>query len=210
MPISHRKAQHGLNRMGKTNIILLIVALVLTTLLVGCLAPVIEGTQQGYDATRRVMLKHGATPTDPVEQYKLGNTYCCKGGGPLNDLSIYDNENATLWYCQSARQGFAPAQLQLARLYSGHAIRGVHVVLRASALVGNADTDFSTALMWASKAAENKDGEGDIDDAIELRKEIADKVTDEELAKTARLMKNWQAAACQWHEVIPPIKNTEK
>ena len=116
--------------------------LVLSFSLVGCLAPVIEGTQQGYDATRRAMLKHDVRPIDPVEQYKLGNTYCCKGGGPLNDLSIYDNNNATYWYCKSARQGYAPAQLQLARLYSGHAIRGIHVVLRASALVGNSETDF--------------------------------------------------------------------
>ena len=50
--------------------------------------------------------------------------------------------------------------MQLARLYSGHAIRGIHVVLRASALVGDAGTDFSSALMWPSLAADNK-GEGD-------------------------------------------------
>ena len=179
-------------------------------LLNGCYAPIIEGAQQGYDATKRKSIKvTDASPNDPVAQYKLGNTYCCKGGGPLNDLSIYDNNKATYWYCKSARQGYGPAQLQLARLYSGHAIRGIHVVLRASALVGDAETDFSSALMWASLAADNK-GEGDADDAAELRKEIVGKATDEERARAATLLKHWHTATCEWAEVISSRKNMEK
>jgi hypothetical protein len=196
--------------MCKNDFTLLLVALVITLSLNGCYAPVIEGAQQGYDATKRKSIKTtDASPEDPVAQFKLGNTYCCKGGGPLNDLSIYDNSKATFWYCKSARQDYAPAQLQLARLYSGHAIRGLHVVLRASALVGNVETDLSSALMWASLAADNK-GEGDADDAAELHKEILDKATDEERSKSANLMKNWKIAACQWDDVFPPIKNKEK
>ena len=186
--------------------------IVATTLLLinSCYAPLIEGAQQGYDATKRASIKTAdASPIDPVAQYKLGNTYCCKGGGPLNDLSIYDNNKATYWYCKSARQGYGPAQLQLARLYSGHAIRGVHVVLRASALIGDAETDFSSALMWANLAADNK-GEGDVDDATELRKEIVDKSTDEERARAATLLKRWHTAACEWAEVISPNKSSEK
>ena len=182
------------------------VALALCLMLEGCYAPVIEGAQQGYDATRRGMLKHEGITNDPVEQFKLGNTYCCKGGGPMDNLSIYDNDKATYWYCKSARQGYGPAQLQLARLYSGHAIRGVHVALRASALVGNAETNFSSALMWAGLAA-NNDGEGDVDDAVELRDKIVNKVTEKERISTADLMENWQTAACQWAEVIPSSKN---
>ena len=181
-----------------------------TLLLNGCYAPMIEGAQQSYDATKRASIKTAdASPNDPVAQYKLGNTYCCKGGGPLNDFSIYDNNKATYWYCKSARQGYAPAQLQLARLYSGHAIRGIHVVLRASALVGDAETNFSNALMWASLAADNK-GEGDAVDAAELRKEIVDKTTDEERTRASNLLKHWHTAACEWAEVIPSNKNTEK
>ena len=175
-----------------------------------CYTPAIEGAQQGYDAAKRKAIKTAdASPNDPVAQYKLGNTYCCKGGGPLNDLSIYDNNKATYWYCKSARQGYGPAQLQLARLYSGHAIRGIHVVLRASALVGDAETDFSSALMWASLAADNK-GEGDADDAAELRKEIVGKATDEERARATILLKHWQTATCEWAKVISSSKNTEK
>ena len=145
----------------------------------------------------------------PETQFKLGNTYCCKGGGPLDDLSIYDNNKATYWYCKAARQDYGPAQLQLARLYSGHAIRGVHVALRASALVGTTETDFSSALMWASLAADNT-GEGDVDDAVELRNKISDKVTDKERARTAGLMENWQTAACQWDEVLLTRKGLER
>ena len=196
--------------MYKNNFSLPLLALATTLLLNGCYTPIIEGAQQGYDATKRASIKTAdASPNDPIAQYKLGNTYCCKGGGPLNDLSIYDNNKATYWYCKSARQGYAPAQLQLARLYSGHAIRGIHVVLRASALVGNAETDLGSALMWASLAADNK-VEGDADDAAELRKEIVDKATDEERARATKLLKRWRTAACEWAEVIPSSKNTEK
>ncbi len=195
--------------MVKTNLIILLLVFTLTMLSSACYAPVIEGAQQGYDATKRVMLKHDATPVDPAEQFKLGNTYCCKGGGPLNDMSIYDNSKATYWYCKSARQGYGPAQLQLARLYSGHAIRGVHVILRTSALVGTAETDFSSALMWAELTANNV-GEGDVDDAIELRSKLTNKVTDKERERTVSLMENWQTAACQWNEVMLTHNDREK
>jgi TPR repeat protein len=179
-------------------------------LLNGCYTPVIEGAQQGYDASRRESLKtEAAFSDDPVADYDLGNNYCCKGGGPMDDLTIYDNNKATHWYCKAARQGYGPAQLQLARIYSGHAIRGLHVALRASALVDTAETDLGVALMWASLAAKNK-GEGDIDDATELRTEITQKATKKERSRAAALMKSWRSAPCEWAEVFPSSKNTEK
>ena len=188
---------------------LLLVIFTLPVLLNGCYTPVIEGAQQGYDASRRGMLKAKAKSDDPIAEYKLGNNYCCKGGGPMDDLSIYDNNKATYWYCKSARQGYGPAQLRLARLYSGHAIRGLHVALRASALMGDTETDLSVALMWATLAANNK-GDGDIDDANELLNKITGEVTSEELARTTVLTQNWQTAICEWSEVISSSKNTEK
>lgn len=126
----------------------------------------------------------------------------------MDDLTIYDNNKATHWYCKAARHGYGPAQLQLARLYSGHAIRGLHVALRASALVGTTETDLSVALMWAILAANNK-GEGDVNDATELRNEITEKATNKERARAAILTKSWRTASCQWTEVFPPSKNTE-
>ena len=195
-----------------TNYLILPFEIVATALLLinSCYTPAIEGVQQGYDAAKRASIKaEDASPNDPVAQYKFGNTYCCKGGGPLNDFSIYDNNKATYWYCKSARQGYGPAQLQLARLYSGHAIRGIHVVLRASALVKDTETEFTRALMWASLAADNK-GKADTDDAAELRKEIVVKATDEERARVNELLKHWQTATCEWAEVISSSKSREK
>jgi len=190
-------------------IFLPLLVLAIPLLLEGCYAPVIEGAQQGYDASRRGPLKTEAASDDADAQYRLGNTYCCQGGGPMDDLSIYDNIKATHWYCKAARHGYGPAQLQLARLYSGHAIRGLHVALRASALVGTTDTDLGVALMWARLAA-NNEGDGDIDEATELRDEITEKATRKELARAVFLKKNWRTASCQWAEVFPPSKRTEK
>lgn len=185
-----------------------IALLAVPLLLDGCYTPVIEGAQQGYDASMRKSLKTEAASDNPVDEYNLGNNYCCQGGGPMDGLTVYDNNKATQWYCKAARQGYGPAQLQLARLYSGHAIRGLHVVLRASALIDTPETDFSVALMWASLAASNK-GDGDVNDATELRDKITQKVTSKERARATQLMKNWRTANCQWTEVIPQAKNTE-
>jgi len=110
---------------------LLLVIFIIPLLLDGCYAPLIEGAQQGYDASRRGSLKAEVESKDPVDEYNLGNNYCCRGGGPMDDMTVYDNNKATYWYCKAARQGYGPAQLQLARLYSGHAIRGLHVALSA-------------------------------------------------------------------------------
>jgi hypothetical protein len=184
--------------------------LTMAMLLDGCYAPVIEGAQQSYDGVKRQPLKTDVTSSnDPVAEYKLGNTYCCQGGGPLNDLSIYDNNKATYWYCKAARDGYGPAQLQLARLYSGHAIRGLHVMLRASSFVGTPETDLGVALMWAGIAANNKDT-GDVDDANELRIEIIQNATNEERARASMLTNEWQTASCEWSEVFPPGKHSEK
>ncbi|MFZ3088475.1 MAG: hypothetical protein WA123_10475 [Methylotenera sp.] len=183
--------------------------LTLPILLSGCYTPLIEGAQQGYDASQRGSLKTEASSNIPVDEYNLGNNYCCQGGGPMDDMTVYDNNKATHWYCKAARHGYGPAQLQLARLYSGHAIRGLHVALRASALMDNAETNLSVALMWASLAAKNK-GKGDIDDAAELRNKITQKATSKERARATTLIRNWRTAPCEWAEVIPQSKNKDK
>ena len=135
---------------------LLLAMLASPLLLEGCYTPLVEGAQQGYDAVRRDSLLEETATGDPVAQYKLGDTYCCRGGGPMDNLTVYDNAKATHWYCKSARQGYAPAQMRLAKMYSGHPIHGLHLALRASALVGTAETDLGVALMWASVAADRR------------------------------------------------------
>ncbi|HLX79911.1 MAG TPA: hypothetical protein VKS43_04940 [Burkholderiales bacterium] len=177
-------------------IILLLAVLVSALLLDGCYTPLVEGAQEGYDAIRRDTLQGKAT-SDPAAQYKLGDTYCCQGGGPMDKVSIYDNQKATYWYCKAARQGYGLAQLRLAQVYSGHPIHGLHIALRASALVGTAETDPGVALMWANVAANNG-----VDDATELRDEIMEHATSKERAKSATLIRYWRTAPCQWAEVI--------
>jgi TPR repeat protein len=179
--------------------------LTLPLLLQGCYTPLIEGAQQGYDAVRRDPLQADAASGDQVAQYELGETYCCKGGGPMDKLTVYDNDEATRWYCKAAKQGYGPAQMRLARVYSGHPIRGLHIALRASALMGTPETDLGIALMWASVAAN-----GGVEDAIALRDEITQRATDQERAKAARLMQDWRAAPCGWAEVIPSARNAKQ
>ncbi len=173
-------------------------------LLEGCYTPLVEGAQEGYDAIRRDSLLAETATGDPVAQYKLGDTYCCHGGGPMDKVSVYDNPKATFWYCKAARQGYGPAQLRLAQVYAGHPIHGLHIALRASAVVGTAETDLGVALMWASVAA--TDGG---DDAIALRDDITQKATDKERAKSSTFMKDWRAAPCRWAEVFPSAANAK-
>jgi TPR repeat protein len=176
--------------------------LALPLVLDGCYTPFIEGAQEGYDAIRRDPLQAGAVSGDPASQYKLGDTFCCRGGGPMDDVSIYDNEKATFWYCKAARQGYGPAQLRLARVYSGHPLHGLHIALRASALVGTAETDLAVALMWASVAVNNGVG-----DATALHDEIMARATAVERAGAATLVRGWRSAPCQWAEVFASAKN---
>src|SRR5258706_1467649 len=176
-----------------------------TLLLEGCYTPLIEGAQQGYDAVRRAPLQARAASGDAASQYELGDSYCCHGGGPMDNLSVYDNHQATFWYCKAAKQGYGPAQLRLARVYSGHPIHGLHIALRVSALVGTVETDRAVALTWASLAASQG-----VEDAAALRDEITAQATAKERARAATLLKNWHAAPCRWAEVFPAAGQARK
>ncbi len=172
--------------------------LVLPLLLSGCFSPFIEGATEAYDHSQRDPLRSKAASGDPIAQYKLGNSYCCRGGGPLDLISIYDNEKATQWYCRAARQGYGPAQLRLARIYAGRPISGLRVAQHVSSAVGNPDTAMAVALMWASVAIDNG-----VDDAVALRDGLAAQASEKQRAHAAALRKNWQSGPCRWAEVFP-------
>jgi TPR repeat protein len=121
----------------------------------------------------------------------------------MDEVSIYDNEKATYWYCKAAKQGYGPAQLRLARVYSGHPIHGLHVALRASALIGTAETDLGVALMWANVAVNHGVG-----DAAALRDEIMERSTAKEREGASARIKSWQSAPCQWAEVFASTGST--
>jgi TPR repeat protein len=179
--------------------ILPLFAILAATLLAqGCYTPLIEGAQQGYDGARRSGLEAAAESGAPTAQYKLGDTYCCMGGGPMDKVSIYDNRKATFWYCKAARQEYWPAQLRLAQLYSGRPLHGLHVALRVSALAGSVRTDPGLALMWAGLAAERGS-----EDAIELRDAIRAHGSEADHARASLLKDTWRTAPCEWAEVFP-------
>jgi TPR repeat protein len=163
----------------------------------------VEGSQQGYDGVRRSSLQKDAASGDPQAEYKLGNSYCCKGGGPMDHATLYDNDKATHWYCQAALQGYGPAQMQLARLYSGDAIRGLHVALRVSSHLGVSNIDRGEALMWAQVAADNG-----VDKAPKLHDEILAEASPEDRVRAQELLKDWKSAPCEWSAVFSPSAET--
>ena len=169
------------------------------------ISPAVETAHEVHDSSSQESLKAVANSGDRVAQYRLGDSFCCHVGGPLDSISVYDNNEATTWYCKSARQGYGPAQMRLAKLYSGHPIHGIRLVQRASALVGHAETDMTAALMWASVAAAQGDKEG-----IELRDDLKAHATHAQLANAEALFTHWRSAPCRWSEVFPADKTTVK
>jgi TPR repeat protein len=163
----------------------------------------VEGAQQGYDAVRRPELKKAAAGDDPRALFNLGNSYCCKGGGPMDHLTVYDNDQATHYYCEAARQGYGPAQLRLAHLYSGAAIRGLHIALRVSSHLGVSEIDRGEALMWAQVAADNG-----VEEAPRLHQDILAEASSQDRARADTLLKDWKAAPCEWSEVFAPPADT--
>ena len=160
--------------------------------------PAMETAQQMGDASNRSALKEKAEAGDRIAQYKLGESFCCRGGGPLDRISVYDNDAATAWYCKSALQDHVPAQLRLAKIYSGHPLSGIRMVQRASALAGNAESDLAVALLWASVAAAHGDAA-----AVQMRDDIKAQATPEQRAKAEALFADWHAAPCRWSDVFP-------
>jgi hypothetical protein len=173
-------------------------------LLDGCLTPLTEGANEAYDVYNRDGVVADAASGKPLAQYKLGESYCCQGGGPMDMVSVYDNHKATLWYCRAARQGYAPAQLRLARIYSGRPFHGLRIALRASALIGTNESNPAVALMWARVAANSG-----INEAVELRNELTEQATSKVRAHAAALMQHWKTAPCRWAEVFPIAGNTK-
>ena len=177
----------------------------LALLLGGCLTPFIEGATEIHDSYGRDSFEAKAASGDPIAQYNLGNTYCCQGGGPLDLISVYDNTQATLWYCRSARKGYGPAQLRLAQIYAGHPIQGFRLTQHASSAVGAPQTDLGVALMWASVAAKQN-----VEKADALHDDLEAQVTPHQRAQASELIRNWRTVACGWAEVFPPGRSPER
>jgi hypothetical protein len=168
-------------------------------------SPAIETAHEVHDSSEQEELKVKAASGDHEAEYALGESYCCHVGGPLDHVSVYDNEKATYWYCRAAREGYGPAQLRLAAIYSGHPIHGFRSVQYASAWFGDPGKNMQAALMWANVAA----GSGETN-ATALRERIRDAATPEQRREAEELGAHWHTAPCVWSEVMPAAKTDAK
>ncbi len=175
-----------------------VLAILLAPSLAGCFAPVVEGGRQAADYSKRGSLEPKAAAGDAQAQYDLGNTYCCVvTGQSTTAASVYDNDKATYWLCKSAHQNYGPAQLKLARIYSGQLIEGVRLMKRATALFAERKTAPALALMWARLAASNG-----VEGAAAYRDELQESASTTELERAARLTLEWHDAPCEWSDVF--------
>jgi TPR repeat protein len=169
-------------------------------------SPMMETGQEVYDSKSRVELKKTALTGDHAAETKLAESYCCHTGGPLDRVSVYDNEEATQWYCRAAHAGYVPAQMRLAEIYYGRPLHGFRSIEYFSAIFGDMPVDIPVALMWAKLAAQGDDGKADDSKALRLRDRIDRRASDEQRLRADGLLAEWKTAPCIWSEVVPQAK----
>lgn len=97
-------------------------------------------SQNLRDKKERDQYMQAARDGDPAAQYKVARTYCC-GLGPF-----YNTRRAIDWFCRAARQGYVPAQLALANMYSDNLDDDPESLPKPP-------VDFVSAYMWYTVAA---------------------------------------------------------
>jgi TPR repeat protein len=162
------------------------------------MSPMMETGQEAYEGKSRVELKKKAEAGDHEAEYKLAESYCCHTGGPLDRVSVYDNEEATQWFCRAAHADYVPAQMRLAEIYFGRPLHGLRSIQYISAFFGDMPEDIPVALMWARLAAQ-----GDDKKAIRLRNRVDHRATPEQREHATALLAEWKIAPCLWYEVFP-------
>jgi hypothetical protein len=172
----------------------LLAALVLAIDLSGCVGVAVKGAKYAGNQATISQNEAAAARGDARAQYELGEAYCCSVG-PV-DLT-HDTVKATIWLCQAARQGYAPAQYRLGRLYSGNPVEGIDVQQRAKLLISGAPKNKPLALMWLTLATQGGDGESAAPLA-ELKREM----TPQEQEAGQAYLAAWQGAPCEWEQVF--------
>lgn len=158
----------------------------------GCVGMAVEGGSTAKDMTRREILEKSAAGGNAEAQYNLGETFCCRVGPRMG---VYDNEQATAWMCRAARQGYGPAELRLAEIYSGHPFT-YRLMRRLITAIAGSPENIPVALVWAERAnTHHTSGARNL--VMSLRK----KATPAERAGAAEL-KASRHVPCRWQEVI--------
>ncbi len=161
----------------------------------GCIGLALQGAKMAKDAGERSANQDKAQAGDPKAQYDMGMSWCCQIGGVVG-APVYDNEKATDWLCKAARQDYGPAQLALARIYSGRVRKGGLKQMIVSR-VAPGPKNLASALMWANLAKSHG-----VRGAADLQAEIEKTATPAERAEAKRLGSDWRAASCTWRQVF--------
>lgn len=111
---------------------------------------------------------------DARAQYELAKTYG-------------NSENARKWYCRSAVQGYLPAQIALADLYSDRAES------RAGQDAGpRPRADFSNAYLWYTVAAARGD-----ERALVRRQQLGNMMSPQDVVTAKRDATRWKQVVCE-------------
>ncbi len=166
----------------------------------GCIGAALHGGRAVIDQSTIAHEEDAAKGGNAVAQYKVGDAYCCAGHG-FTSLTK-DNQAATYWFCQAARQDYGPAKLRLARIYAGKLVGDLELEEQLIGLVATTRENKPLSLMWARLGADS--GEQKI--AAESRKLIAELVKDmpeNQREKADSLLIDWKNAPCEWRAVYP-------
>jgi TPR repeat protein len=172
----------------------LLIDLVLVIGLGGCVGVAVKGAKYAGNQATISQNEEAAARGDAKAQYELGDAYCCSVGSI--DLT-HDAVKATSWLCQSARQGYAPAQYRLGRLYSGNPVEGLDIQQRAKLLIAGAPKNNALALMWLTLAVQNGHR-----DAAQPLAELKRDMTAQERTAGETYLAEWQGAPCEWKQVF--------
>ncbi len=136
-------------------------------------------SQSIEDKRSRSQWLDDARAGDPEAQYQLARSYCC-GIGPL-----YSTRKALRWYCESAKQGYTPAQVALADLYSDNEQDRQHDYL------GKPPVDFVKAYMWYTVAAARGNP-----DAAQRRHELGNMMNPDIVLVSKQHAARWKQVDC--------------
>ncbi|MEL7446507.1 MAG: hypothetical protein AAGK02_11970 [Pseudomonadota bacterium] len=155
----------------------------------GCVAAGIGGTTYAVKASQRGDLQGPARAGDAQAQYELGLSHCCMGPG-------FSTRTATEWLCQAAKQGYAPAQYELGRIYAGEVSRtpapGQKVIRAATA-----KSDSVSSYVWFQLAAD-----GGEDRAVSRASDALSSLTEYEVMAAESSLANWRDMPCEYDDVF--------
>ncbi len=155
----------------------------------GCVAAAVNTTTIAVKSAPRDELRPQAEAGDAVAQYELGKSYCCMGPG-------FDTQTATEWLCKAARQENREAMLELGRIYLGDVSRSVAPGQKLLRLV-SAKEAKPIAYVWLTRASANGHPK-----AEEWLRELASRMTDEDLRRAGEFDQEWPSIPCEYDQVF--------